>query len=110
MSTPREPDRDPHGAPDAVEAELGFTVASVWREERITCPHPDLLQSWLQGGLEGGAAEFVAFHLRESQCPYCDAVVEDLKARDDQARKTRLGDLRDKLLRSTAAELRRTRA
>lgn len=97
-------------ADTAVEQALGFTVASVWREERITCPHPDLLQSWMQSGLEGGAADFVAFHLRESQCPYCNAVVEDLKARDDQARRTRLADLRDKLLRSTAAELRRTRA
>ena len=89
---------------------LAFTVASVWREERISCPHPDLLQSWQTGGLEGGAAAFVEFHLRESRCPYCSAVLEDLRVREDAARQAPLQDLRDKLLRSTATALRRTRA
>ena len=92
------------------DAELAFTVAAVWREERVSCPHPDILHSWASGALEGGAAEFVAFHLRESQCPYCQAVLADLAARDDDARNAALTDLRDRLLRSTAAALRRTRA
>ena len=68
-----------------LDARLAFTVATVWRSERISCPHPHVLQSWLQGGLEGGAAEFVAFHLEDSECPYCNATVDDLKARDDEA-------------------------
>ena len=84
-------------------------VASVWRDERISCPHPDLLQSYLSGGLEGGAREFVAFHLDESECPYCNAIVDDLKAGEQDARNAPLEDMRDRLLRSTAAELRRTR-
>lgn len=95
--------------PSEVEAKLLFTVASVWREERISCPHPDLLQSWLGGALEGGAAEFIAFHLRESQCPYCNAVVEDLRAREDAAQERPLEDMRDRLLRSTAAAIRTRR-
>jgi hypothetical protein len=93
-----------------VEDQLAFTVATVWREARISCPHPDLLQSFLQDGLDGGAAEFVRFHLTESQCPFCNAVVDDLRAKEDAARSTPLEDLRDKLLRSTVAALRRTRA
>jgi hypothetical protein len=96
--------------PDAIDPKLAFTVATVWRDERISCPHPHLLQSWLQGGLQGGAAEFVAFHLHDSKCPYCNAVVDDLKARDSQARNPKLDDLRDRLLRSTVAALRQTRA
>ena len=95
---------------DPVDARLAFTVATVWREERISCPHPHVLQSFLQGGLHGGAAEFVQFHLAESQCPYCSAVVEDLRARDDAAKAPALEDLRDRLLRSTVAALRRSRA
>lgn len=95
---------------EAGDARLAFTVASVWREARISCPHPHVLQSFLQGGLGGGAAEFLAFHLRESQCPYCNAVVEDLQAREDRARTPALEDLRDRLLRSTRAALHRTRA
>ena len=93
-----------------IDPHLTFTVASVWREERISCPHPHVLQSHLQGGLDGGAAEFVQFHLTESQCPYCNAVVEDLKARDSEAKEQQLEDLRDRLLRSTVTELRRGRA
>lgn len=95
---------------DAVDPHLAFTVATVWREERISCPHPDLLQSWLQGGQPAGAAAFIEFHLRDSQCPYCNAVVEDLRAREGAARQPVLEDLRDRLLRSTVAELRRSRA
>lgn len=95
---------------DELDAKLAFTVASVWRRERISCPHPHLLQGWLQGSLQGGAKDFLDFHLRESQCPYCNAVVDELRARDDQAKQPVLEDLRDRLLRSTAAALRRTRA
>jgi len=95
---------------DGIDPHLTFTVATVWREARISCPHPDLLQSWLQGGLPAGAAEFVEFHLRESQCPYCNAVVEDLRTRESLAKTPALEDLRDRLLRSTVAELRRSRA
>ena len=96
--------------PGDIDGKLAFTVASVWREARISCPHPDLLQSWLAGGLDGGAADFIEFHLKESRCPYCNAVIEDLRAQEDRARQAPLQDLRDKLLRSTVAALRRTRA
>ncbi len=95
---------------DDIDPHLVFNVASVWRDERISCPHPHVLQSFLQGGLQGGAHEFVQFHLAESQCPYCSAVVEDLRARDDSAKAPALEDLRDRLLRSTVAALRRSRA
>lgn len=93
-----------------IDAKLAFTVSTVWREERISCPHPHLLQSWLAGGLSGGAREFLDFHLRDSKCPYCNAVIEDLTARDSAAKSPALEDLRDRLLRSTVAALRKTRA
>jgi len=98
------------GAPDDVDPHLAFTVATVWREERISCPHPHILESWRQGGLPAGAAEFVAFHLQESKCPYCNAIVDDLAARDGSAKNPVPEDLRDRLMRSTTAALRRTRA
>jgi hypothetical protein len=89
------------------DAKLAFTVATVWRQERVSCPHPHVLQSWLQQSLPSGAADFVAFHLQDSQCPYCNAVVDDLRARDASALRPELEDMRDRLLRSTVAELRR---
>jgi len=87
------------------EARLAFTVATVWREERVSCPHPDLLSSWLQGGLDEGANEFLEFHLQESECPFCNAVVDALRAKDDDAAEEPLQDIKDRLLRSTAVEL-----
>ncbi len=51
--------------------------------------------------------DFVRFHLQESQCPYCRAVVEDQQLSDGEAAQTGLDDLRDRLLRSTVAALRR---
>jgi hypothetical protein len=92
-----------------LDARLAFTVATVWRSERISCPHPHVLQSWLQDGLEGGAAEFVAFHLQDSECPYCNATVDDLKARDDDAKQPVMADMKDRLLRSTCAEIKRAK-
>tara|TARA_R110002072_G_scaffold46591_1_gene128815 strand:- start:64321 stop:64653 length:333 start_codon:yes stop_codon:yes gene_type:complete len=103
MSEPEDPKQA------ELDAKLAFTVATVWRSERISCPHPHVLQSWLQGGLEGGAAEFVAFHLQDSECPYCNATVDDLKARDDDAKLPVLTDMKDRLLRSTVAELKKAK-
>jgi hypothetical protein len=90
-----------------VDESLFFTVATVWREERVSCPHQDILRAYGTGALETGAMDFVRFHLQESQCPYCSAVVEDQQFSDGEAAKTGLDDLRDRLLRSTVAALRR---
>ncbi|MCC6783482.1 MAG: hypothetical protein IT457_11635 [Planctomycetes bacterium] len=92
------------------DEELEFTVASVWREERVSCPHVDLLKAWLGGSLTGGAAEFVAFHVEESRCPWCAASIDALRAQDEDASRRRLEDVRDRLLRSTISALRATRA
>ena len=86
---------------------LAFTVATVWREERVSCPHPDLVHAYDTGALEGGAREFVEFHLQESACPYCSAVLEDLRSRQRDADENRMSDLKDRLMRSTVSELRR---
>ena len=44
-------------ADDKREQELFFTVASVWREERVSCPHPDILNAHLAGGLDAASRE-----------------------------------------------------
>ncbi len=85
---------------------LAFTVASVWREERVSCPHPDILQAFESGALEPGAMEFLTFHLQESQCPYCNSVLEDMHSHQQDAEQSRLTDLKDRLMRSTVAAVR----
>jgi hypothetical protein len=89
------------------DEQLAFTVATVWREERVSCPHPDILHAYESGALTVGAREFLAFHLGESACPYCNSVLEDLRARQRDADEVRLSDLKDRLMRSTVSELRR---
>ncbi|GAB4143075.1 MAG: hypothetical protein Fur0037_10620 [Planctomycetota bacterium] len=96
--------------PGDIDSALAFTVASVWREERVSCPHPDILSSFLAGGLSAGAREFVEFHLRESQCPYCNAVIEDLREVEDRAMAGERRSQIDRLLRNTAGTLRRSGA
>ena len=89
------------------DEQLAFTVATVWREERVSCPHPDILRGYETKSLESGAMEFIAFRLRESQCPYCSAVLEDIRVRDEEVSQPKLEDLRDRLMRSTAAALKK---
>ncbi len=86
---------------------IEFTVASLWREARISCPHPDILKAYLAESLDPGAAEFVTFHIHESSCPYCAATVDDFRAQEAASRQTPLQDLRDRLLRSTVTALRK---
>ena len=102
-------DQEAAGGGGEWDARLSFTVATVWRAERVSCPHPHVLQSYLQGELAAGAREFVAFHLQDSECPYCNATLEDLRAREDDAQGPSMADLRDRLLRSTVAALGRGR-
>ena len=86
---------------------LSFTVSTVWREERVSCPHPDVLRAYQTASLPEGAMLFLRFHLEESQCPYCSAVLEDLRVADERSAQPAMEDLRERLLRSTAVALRK---
>lgn len=100
MSDPREPSEDA----------LAFTVASVWREFRVSCPHPDVLRAARLGGLPEDAAAFVRFHLEESRCPFCSAVAQELDVLDQEAERSRDADVsaaQERVLRSTMTFLRR---
>ena len=89
------------------DALLTFTVATVWREQRVSCPHQDILRSYEAGSLGDGASAFIRFHLQESQCPYCNAVLEDFHAQQQDAEQPDLEGMKDRLMRSTVAALRR---
>lgn len=58
--------------------EFDLTIATLWREERISCPHRDLLQGFLEEELEPAQMDYVRFHLAEVGCEGCTKVVEDL--------------------------------
>ena len=56
------------------------TVASILREQRVSCPHPDILRAFLEGGLPEEAADYLRFHLEEVRCPWCTVALQEMKA------------------------------
>ncbi len=54
-------------------------VALIWREERVSCPHEDLLRAWVEGGLPPGPAGFVSFHVETGRCPWCSLKVQEIR-------------------------------
>lgn len=92
---------------DANADALDLDVGRVWREERVSCPHVDILRAFEAQALPQGALDYVRFHLETSQCPYCNAAVQDLRVGDQDAAQAVFTDLRDRLLRSTRTAMRR---
>lgn len=86
---------------------VDLDVGRVWREERVSCPHADILRAFQAGSLGEGAMQYVRFHLETSQCPFCNAALDELRASEQAAAAEVFTDLRDRLLRSTKAALRR---
>lgn len=81
--------------------ELDLTVSTLWREERVSCPHRDLLQAYLDQALPSEAQIYVTFHVEEIGCPFCAANLEDLRACASDDREARVVEQEDRLLRST---------
>jgi len=88
--------------------QMTFTLGQVWREMRVSCPHPDILLAWKEGSLEKGPSSYLDFHVNEAECPVCQAVIEDLERRGKDAAEESalLEDLRESLLSSTRTFLR----
>ncbi len=85
------------------------SIALVWKQERVSCPHRDLLEAYHYGSLDEQEADFVRFHLDRVGCPWCSANLEDIRelSKAESERESPLRDLKDELLRSTTAFLRR---
>ena len=57
------------------------SVGSVWRREHLSCPTREQLGSFLLQALEPGLQDYVEFHLQTIACPFCQANLADLQAR-----------------------------
>lgn len=81
---------------------LMLTVGRVWRDGRVSCPHQDLLRAWHDGGLSGGQADYIAWHIQEAECPYCMAYIDEIESADvDGSKKQELDEIKERLLSST---------
>ncbi|HET6879841.1 MAG TPA: hypothetical protein VFI31_06790 [Pirellulales bacterium] len=82
------------------------SLGDVWRRHRLTCPTRSELGSFLLGVLSKDHAAYIAFHLDEAGCRYCQANRDDLKRQ--QAEHSEAGQRRRrKYFESSAGYLRR---
>ena len=86
------------------------TVATTWREERVSCPHPELLRAYLEGSLEEGPAEYLRFHLETAACPWCTVSAAEFAAETGLPAPVPAPDagLLERTVRSTLLGLRRS--
>jgi hypothetical protein len=56
------------------------SLGAVWRRERLTCPTREQLGSYLLQVLDEGRQDYLDFHLKTVECPYCLANLADLEA------------------------------
>ena len=68
----------------AVEADAPMDVQSVWRDRRVSCPSRRWIARWLDGSLEPGPSRFIAFHIDELGCEWCEANRDDLVCAREQ--------------------------
>jgi hypothetical protein len=61
------------------------SVGAVWRRHRLSCPSREQLGSFLLQALEPGLQDYVEFHLQTIACPFCQANLADLQARQQHA-------------------------
>ncbi len=85
------------------------TVGAVWRRFRISCPTREQLGSHLLGVLEEGLDDYIRFHLTAIACPYCQANLADLEARQKEPA-PQAQERRKKLFESSAGLLRNSTA
>ncbi len=67
----------------AEDGDVPIDVATVWTEERVSCPARHWIARSLADALDKDPAEFVALHVDEIGCDWCQANRDDLKRQDD---------------------------
>jgi len=69
----------------ADDGEIPLDVATVWTESRVSCPSRHWIARWIAKTLDEEPAAFVAFHVDEIGCEWCEANRDDLARQDDEA-------------------------
>lgn len=80
-------------------------LTEVWEDLRPSCPKRNTLGAYLLGTLDRPWRQYVAFHVEQLGCRFCQANLEDLKLQttDDRAGRP----LRQRIMQSTVGFLRK---
>ncbi|MCS6975650.1 MAG: hypothetical protein NZM31_01400 [Gemmatales bacterium] len=65
------------------------SVGAIWERHRLSCPTRDQLSNYLVRAMSDEALTYIAFHLEDVDCPYCQAELEELKNAKQQGKKAR---------------------
>ncbi len=60
------------------------SIGAIWRRVRLSCPTREELGSYLLRVLDAEHQEYLEFHLTTIACPYCQANLADLQARQKE--------------------------
>ncbi|HWE37984.1 MAG TPA: hypothetical protein VG406_15545 [Isosphaeraceae bacterium] len=60
------------------------SLGAIWRRGRLSCPTRQQLGSFLLDALDPDLASYLSFHLDFVGCPFCQANLDDLRARAEQ--------------------------
>lgn len=89
-----------HGRRDAGIHSLG----EIWRRHRISCPDRELLGSYLLDVLDSDERDHIRFHLEIIGCRLCNANLQDLQERQQEAERA-THDRRRRYFQSSAGYL-----
>ena len=56
------------------------TLGAIWRRRRLSCPSRETLGQYLLGTLSEEHADYIDFHIRQTQCRFCQANLADLQS------------------------------
>jgi hypothetical protein len=81
------------------EADAPMDVQVVWKERRVSCPSRHWIARWLDEALAPDVARFMAFHVDELGCEWCEANRDDLQRAGEEGRDEVLDALRGSSIR-----------
>lgn len=80
------------------------TLGEIWRRHRISCPDRELLGSYLLDVLDPDERDHIRFHLETIGCRLCNANLQDLQERQQEAERA-TDDRRRRYFQSSAGYL-----
>ncbi len=83
---------------EAVSEEFEYILTEIWESLRLSCPKRSTIGAYLLGTLEKPWHDYVDFHLNKLGCKFCQANLDDLKDKNQQAGESKF---RKRIMEST---------
>jgi hypothetical protein len=61
------------------------SIGGIWRSHRLSCPTRQQLSNFLMDVLDRAEADYLRFHIERIGCRFCQASLDDLRQRAEEA-------------------------